>query len=569
MVTIELREPAQLSKNSLNPVSGFVTFDFDIDIVAAIKARPLRKYDPKTKVWEIPYRDVAATAQALCLYADVEINGEYITNDSAKASLPKGFEFKTEPYAHQVDMLLFGLEKKSFLLGDDQGCGKTKQVIDFFRLLKMQGLAKRCLVICCVNGNKYNWEEEVATHSDCKAWILGTRFGKKGKRFIGNSQERLDDLFSLPEDVEFVITNVETLRLLPERKGNRTAFPVAERLRDLCGMGEFGVVAVDETHKNKNPDSQQSKAVMRLSLPDQYKIPMSGTYVLNSPFDLYWPLKFAGYEDHSWYQFKNYYGRFAGFTLTGYRHLDELQQTLEPIMLRRLKTDVADLPEKIEVTEYVEMSKAQASIYGAVRNDILREIDRIRLTNNPLSQLIRLRQATGYPGILSTVCQESAKIDRMVELVEDEVNKNGRVIIFSQWAQITEEAKNRLKAYNPAYITGDIKQEARFEIMQQFQSGKTKVCVGTIGAMGTGFTLNTATMVIFLDEPWNRALKDQAADRAHRIGTKYPVTVVTLITKDTIDERINSIVHKKGAMSDFLLGDAPDARSYLNELLDI
>lgn len=568
MVNIELREPSQLTKSTLNPYSGFVAFPFNQNIIAAVKNRPLRKYEPKTKEWEIPYKDVAACAEVLSDFDAVTITGDYYEDAKTDiSSLPDGFTFKTEPYAHQIDMLLYGMEHESFLLGDDQGCGKTKEVIDFFRMMKFLGKVKRCLVICCVNGNKYNWEEEVLLHSDCKPWILGSRYNKKGKRVIGSAQDRLDDLQHLSDDLDFIITNVETLRLLPQRQGNKTIFPIAERLRQLSDMGEFGIVAIDETHKNKNPESQQSKAAFRLD--DKFKIPMSGTYILNSPFDLYFPLKWAGYEDHSWYQFKQYYGRYSGFQLLGYKNLDNLQETLEPVLLRRLKTDVADLPEKIRVTEYVEMGKKQAGIYSAVRNDLLGQIDKIRLSHNPLADLIRLRQATGYPGILSTECEESAKMERMVELVEDEVSKGGKVLIFSQWSQVTAQARRLLKPYNSAYITGDVKQEERFALIHRFQTGGTPVCIGTTGALGTGFTLNTATMVIFLDEPWSRALKDQAEDRAHRIGTKYPVTVVTLLTKDTIDERINQIVYRKGAMADFLLQDEVSARSYINELLDI
>ena len=77
-----------------------------------------------------------------------------------------------------------------------------------------------------------------------------------------------------------------------------------------------------------------------------------------------------------------------------------------------------------------------------------------------------------------------------------------------------------------------------------------EIILGTIGAMGTGLTLNKASNVIFLDEPWNRALKDQATDRAHRIGTKYNVNVYTLICKNTIDEMVHGVVNKKGRIAD-------------------
>ena len=91
-------------------------------------------------------------------------------------------------------------------------------------------------------------------------------------------------------------------------------------------------------------------------------------------------------------------------------------------------------------------------------------------------------------------------------------------------------------------------------MVKQFQTDDTcKVIIGTIGAMGTGLTLTSGTVEIFLDEPWNKALKDQAEDRCHRVGTSENVTIYTLICKDTIDERIHDIVESKGAMADAIV----------------
>ena len=99
-----------------------------------------------------------------------------------------------------------------------------------------------------------------------------------------------------------------------------------------------------------------------------------------------------------------------------------------------------------------------------------------------------------------------------------------------------------------------------------------KVLCGTIGAMGVGLTLTAANTVIFLDEPWNRATKDQCEDRIHRIGTKSSPNVITIMCKDTIDERINNIVYKKGKMSDIIVYKEEDILKdpkLLNYLLSI
>ena len=172
-----------------------------------------------------------------------------------------------------------------------------------------------------------------------------------------------------------------------------------------------------------------------------------------------------------------------------------------------------------------------------------------------MATLIRLRQATGYTGILSSTVKESAKLDRMEDLVEEALSNNEKVIIFSNWTQVTDAVFERLyDKYSVAQITGETPDNMRQQTVKSFQeTPDTKVIIGTIGAMGTGLTLTAGKTVIFMDEPWNKALYDQAVDRAHRIGQKNNITIYNLLTKDTIDERIHNIIYKKGAMSDAII----------------
>ena len=115
-------------------------------------------------------------------------------------------------------------------------------------------------------------------------------------------------------------------------------------------------------HNCKNPTSQQGKAL--LSIQPKYAIPMSGTFLVNSPLDLYVPLKWAGFEQHSFYQYKQHYCVMGGFNnqeVISYKNLDEIRAILDKVMLRRTKDEVLDLPPKIHTTEYVEMTANQKS----------------------------------------------------------------------------------------------------------------------------------------------------------------------------------------------------------------
>ena len=216
--------------------------------------------------------------------------------------------------------------------------------------------------------------------------------------------------------------------------------------------------------------------------------------------------------------------------------------------------EVLDLPEKIHKVEYVDMTSKQSVIYKEVMAGVRSDLHKMSFSNNPLSMLIRLRQATGYTGIISDKVKESAKLDRMEELVTEIVESGQKAIIFSQWSEITAIVKERLAKYNPAYITGETKAEERMIELNRFQNDDNyKVIVGTIGAMGTGLTLTAGSFVIFVDEPWNKALFEQAVDRAHRIGTKNNVTIYSILCKNTIDEKIHDLVYKKGIMSDCII----------------
>lgn len=574
MVHIEIAQPERLKPTSLSKLSAFVSFEYDSNLVSIIKSMGTRVYIPDKKTWEIPESAVPMLMSRLRDY-DVLLRGEmHHETPESHARLPSGFVFTTKPYKHQMEGVIYGLEHESFLLGDDQGLGKTKEIIDIAMCRKQTDGLKHCLIICGINGNKYNWADEVRIHSREDSWILGTRFTKRPpiKMIEGSTKDKMEDLNNIPHQF-FWITNIETLRggSFKEKQGKRTVtrFPIAEKIQELCDRGIIGMIAFDEAHKAKNPDSQQGKALLSIDCKGP-KIPMSGTFVLNNPLDLYLPLKWAGFETHSFYAYKQHYctmGGFGGKEIVGYKNLDELRSMVSKVMLRRVKGDVLDLPPKVHTIEWVDAYPEQKALYKDVRDQVRDNIDKVKVHPDPLSEMLRLRQVTGYPGILSSTVTKSAKMDRMEELVEEEVLVGGKAIIFSNWSEMTNVIRNKLKKYNPAYITGEVGSVQRMEEKDRFQNDPNcKVMIGTIGALGTGFTLTAAQLVIFVDEPWNRGIKDQAEDRAHRIGTRGTVRIVTILTRDTVDEGVYNLVQKKGKMADLLVDGKVDGKNVDNVL---
>ena len=576
MINIEVKE----SEKCNGDYSLFISFEYNTDIISIVKSFPTRVYNDKDKTWELPLTKLGDVVNALSAY-DITITGKYVKLEKDEIKIPDDFKFKTKPFEHQLEGVQYGLNHNKWLLGDEQGLGKTKQVIDIANIKKV----KHCLIICCVNGLKWNWQNEVHTHSYEDAWILGQRVNRNNKTVIGDNPDRLDDLMNIDKLPRFIITNIETLRykvktgrkITVRVKGkikeiDEYRYPITERLIELCNSGEIEMIAADEVHKCKNPEADQTEQLLKLHTPNQ--IAMTGTPLMNAPIDLYALLNWLGYEKHTFWQFKTHYGRLGGFNGTqvvGYKNLEELTDTLDTMMLRRLKKDRLDLPEKIQTNVYLDMGKAQAKVYDAAHSDIVANIANLRMTNNPLAELIRLRQATGNPAILNPDVKDNVKFEQLMEDVEDAVANGEKVIIFSNWTQVVNPAYEMLrKKYKGKIITGETKDYERQASVDAFQNDDSvKFIIGTIGAMGTGLTLTAGSLIIFLDEPWNKALKDQAEDRGHRIGQKRVLNVRTYICKETIDERINVLVETKGQIADIIIDDAGegDKNALINYLL--
>ena len=547
--------------------SAFLTFPFNQDIIDVIKELRYRSWIKGTKEWEIRIQDLTHLFKEFP-NMDFDVSGRYVElNPSLNFSLDD-YKFKTDCYKHQIEGFKYGMMHDRWLLGDDQGLGKTKQVIDIAMAKKQFYNFSHCLIVCGVNGLKWNWQNEIAKHSDETGYILGQRVRKKtGEVYIGSNKDKLNDLEHLDEIKSyFIITNVETLR------DDDIVDWIVKWLHSETAC-KINMIAADECHKMKNPSSQQGKGFIKLDA--DVRIALTGTPLMNSPLDLYIILRWLGFEKHAFYSFKNYYaiyGGYGGYQIVGYKHLDELEDQLQSIMLRRLKKNVLDLPEKTYVDDYVDMTAKQSVIYKEIKAEIKSNIDMISVAPNPLAEMIRLRQATGYTGILSSQIQESAKLDRMMELIADARENGQQVVVFSNWSQITNEVCNRIHGnYTYVSITGDTKDTDRQKNVEAFQDGRAEIIIGTTAAMGTGLTLTAGRVIIMLDEPWSMALREQAVDRCHRIGQNNNVTIYTIMCKGTIDEKIHKLVYEKGKMSDRIVdnsGNIIDKRELVDYLLD-
>lgn len=535
--------------------SIFVSFRYKQNIVDAIRKLPERYWDGKNKTWELDYRALSALKESLP-YEEFVIVGEPIDESkygekklTKTYTLPK--ELKTKLYKYQEEDFNELMNFDKYLLFNEAGTGKTLVTIALALKRRELGQVKHCLIVCGVNTIKFNWQEEIKLHANMNSTILGARKNKNGIWQTKGTQEKLKDLESLNEF--FIITNIESLR-------NKE---IKDKLKKYIDKKEINMILFDELHRAKTAGSQQGKSMLLLAKHCQYFYGMTGTVICNNPLDAYVPLKCVGKEMANLTQFKSRYcefGGWGGYQITSYKHLDELQNKLDSVSKRRLKKDVLDLPPKVYTDEYLEMGSKQAKLYSDVLKAVMQDIDNVTLSLDPLGQLIRLRQVTADTSILSNTINESVKFDRMEEIVEDVVNNGSKAIIFSNWTTVTDRAYKRLLKYNPAMITGKIK-DREVQKKKFMEDDTCKVIICTIAAAGVGLTLTKADTAIFLDESWTSASNEQASDRIHRIGQNSSVNIITLICKGTIDEFVHKIVNKKRILGETLIDHKYDLRN--------
>lgn len=503
-------------------------------------------YDKVNKVFEFPINHLYFIADFLLHYGDISFIPMGDANSKADIEISCK-DYKYPPYKHQVEAIKYGINRNSgWLLLDDCGLGKTVSMIYLAEELhKREGL-EHCFIICGVNGLKYTWQDEVHKYSNLDCCILGEKVSRNGKKSIVSVPERLAILKSKIDEF-FVITNIETL----QSKEFADTFKKSKN--------KFDMIVLDEAHHAKNPTSQSGKTLMKLKA--KRCIALTGTVIMNVPENAFVPLKWTGNTSSTYSDFKhlfNIYGGFGGKQILGFKNLDILQELISSCSLRRLKSDVLDLPPKTYRTEYVEMGKEQRRVYDEVAEGVLAELDLLDHKPTILEEMtinMRLRQITAFPGSLSTTTTQSAKLDRMCELVDDIVAQGDKVVVFGTFKSAVKEAYRRLSKYNPVICTGDNTDDEINRSKRIFDDSNSgcKVFCATWQKMGTGHTLTSANYLIFIDTPWTRADYDQATDRIYRIGQTKPVFIINLVTKDSYDERVSEIVEMKEALSGYVV----------------
>ena len=440
-------------------------------------------------------------------------------------------EYQTKGYSWLWFLYKYGLNG---ILADDMGLGKTLQTLTLLQKAKEKDGKEPTLVICPTSV-VFNWENEIE------------KFAPNLKYLVLSGVERKTQFKNIPK-YDVIITSYALVR------------------RDIEELKkhEFRYVILDESQNIKNATSQTSRAVKELRA--RHKLALSGTPIENRLEELWSIFDFL----------------MPGFLFDAnefnYRYVNpivekedkaverRLKGQIFPFILRRMKRDVAkDLPDKIESVAYCELTAEQKDLYlqvlDSTKEELFKSIETVGLEKSRMSifsALLRLRQICCHPRLYDKEgtlgINESGKFEHLQEMLEEIISEGHRILLFSQFVGMLDIIKSWLetKGIKHEYLSGATKN--RQEVVERFNNDPTiPIFLVSLKAGGTGLNLTGADYVIHYDPWWNPAVEDQATDRAYRIGQTKKVFVYRLITKGTVEEKIQRLKSKKRSLVDSVI----------------
>lgn len=474
--------------------------------------------------WAVGMTDLMALGRAL--RGGVELQ---------PVSPPDEFKAELRPYqAIGLSWMEF-LREKGFggVLADDMGLGKTIQALAFLTREKSDGRLDRPALIIAPTSVLPNWQAEA-------------------RRFAPSL--RVLALRGLDRKQHFDRIGSHDLVL--------TTYPLLLRDHAVLLQQEFHAVVLDEAQAIKNARASVARLAHRIRA--RHRFALTGTPLENNLGEVWSLFEFLSPgllgDEKTFRQL---------FRIPIEKHGDAVAQSfltrrLKPFILRRTKQEVAsELPPKTEIIERIRLEGSQRDLYETVRSlmhkKVRDEIERKGLAKSHimfLDALLKLRQICCDPRLLKTrearKVSQSAKLERLVELVPEMVNEGRRILIFSQFTSMLDLIVQELQALKIPYVilTGDTVD--RETPVRAFQSGAVPVFLLSLKAGGTGLNLTAADTVIHYDPWWNPAVENQATDRAHRIGQTKAVFVYKFVVEEGIEEAIEILKARKAALADAL-----------------
>lgn len=473
------------------------------------------------------------------------------------------YSFKTTPFKHQEELYFRTRELPRYGVFWEQGCGKTKPMIDMAGHLTLKGKINGLLVLA-PNGVHRNWvSDELPAHSNIPYTAFCYHSSKAGRKA---HEQGLAELFLTPADRLAVLAMSYDGFMTKAGKDAAHRFLEARRV----------LYILDEATRIKSPGAKRTKSVLASAKLAEFRRVLTGTPIANGPFDIFTIMKFLNLEFwkayylDSYFIFKNHFGiwkkvkpgdtsPFAPAFCVGYRNLEQLSEIISKHSSRVTKDQVLDLPPKLYSKRYFAMNREQLKAYDDLTNEFMTFLQG-DLVTAPLviTRLLRLQQVTsGYlPSDLGDpiymLGDNNPRLQLLEEVIEDVPHK---AIIWAKFRldidKIMELLGDRAVRYDGKTGTDD-----RARAIEGFQRGKIQFFVANPAAAGEGLTLHAARTVIYYNNSFKLSDRLQSEDRAHRIGQAHPVNYIDLVAEDTIDENVVKALVKKHDIATRVLGDA-------------
>lgn len=469
------------------------------------------------------------------------VSGQHLAKKAKQLSNEKGIKKVTVPrelIGELRDYQQSGLDWLQFLnkyqlggiLADDMGLGKTIQTIAHILVEKKSTRLKTPCLVIAPTSLLSNWEQEVRKFSP-------------SLKFMKLAGGKRQDLYSKISNMDVVVTSYGLV------------------LRDINKLRKtrFHMVILDEAQVIKNTRSKITSAVN--ALRSNQRICLTGTPMENHLGEL-WSLfqflmpGFLGSE----YQFNQLYRQPIEKNQDYHRQM-LLAKRVAPLMLRRTKNEVAkELPSKTEMVTLIELEESQADLYETIRISMMEQVDKaMSLETKNRNQflignaLLKLRQVCCHSRLIKLESAQklnsSAKIAWLKDRLPTMVEQGRRILLFSSFTSMLDIIAEELQLLDLPYLMLTGKSKHRGKLVEQFQNSQVPIFLISLKAGGVGLNLTAADTVIHYDPWWNPAAEQQANDRAYRIGQDKPVFVYKLITKGTVEEKIQQMQQQKSQLA--------------------
>ena len=436
------------------------------------------------------------------------------------------------PLSHQKEAIEKLAGSKRFILADDMGLGKTTSTI----IAALETNVKKILIICPAS-LKINWQREIENYTDRSVYIA------EGKNF---STEH-----------DFVIVNYDILKNFYDLKDNK---------KSQITLGNFELIVIDEAHYIQNGQAQRTKLVNSFSKDAKFLWLLTGTPMTSRPMNYFNLLNLIESPvAQNWmayairycqgYQFMA--GKRKIWNTSGASNLEELRDRTSKQVLRRLKTEVLDLPDKIITPVYLKLkSKEYVEVVGEYYDWYNNKKEESKSLTIQFSKLMKVRQIIADEKIKSTI-----------ELAQNIIDQDKKVIIFTNFTDTLQQIHQHFGKQS-VYLDGSCSKPHRQHAVDQFQENdKIKVFVGNLKAAGVGITLTAGEACIMNDLSFVPSDHQQAEDRAYRYGQKNSVSVYYPIFENTIEGVIYDILSNKKNIIDTVMGDNVDKTDIVQEIM--